>query len=340
MSLQARLVASWYRPHLAWTTLALTPFALVYGALVSARRALYRLGVFSSAKPELPVVVVGNITVGGTGKTPVVLALAESLLARGFRPGVVSRGYGRARRDAQVVTPETPARESGDEPLLIARRGWPVAVAARRIAAAELLQRVHPECDVIIADDGLQHYALRRDVEVAVIDGARSLGNRWLVPAGPLREPVRRLREVDAVIVNGADERSEFHWHARTFVVRLTPEAFVSVAEPSRSLPVTAFAGRKAHALAAIGHPQRFFAMLRTLGVDPLTHSFPDHYAFTPGDLPHGAELILMTEKDAVKCIEFADARCWFLRVACELDAGLVDAVAARMRDRGAPARR
>lgn len=326
------LVGHWYRSHLTPLTAALTPLAWMFGIVVSARRALYRAGLLRSDGVPVPVVVVGNITAGGAGKTPVVIALAQALAARGFHPGVVSRGYGRTSPEATVVDASSPVREVGDEPLLMAQRGLRVAVGARRTEAARALLHAHKGCDVIIADDGLQHYALARDVEIAVIDGARGLGNRRLLPAGPLRETPARLSSVDAIVVNEPVEGVQTRFHASTFAVHVVAREFINVADASRTAALNAFAGQRVHAIAGIAHPARFFATLRALGAEPVTHAFPDHRTFTRDDLPEEASVILMTEKDAVKCAAFADARCWFLRIDAAVDQGLVDLVVARVR--------
>lgn len=333
MTLRERIVASWYRPHLTLLTAALAPLAILFGAIVQLRRAAYRLGWRRGEALPVPVIVVGNLTVGGTGKTPLVLALAEALRARGFHPGIVSRGFGRAGSDPALVHADDLAQETGDESLLMARRGWPVAVAARRVDAARAILHHHKSCDILIADDGLQHYALPRDVEIAVVDGTRGFGNRWLLPAGPLREPVSRLRAVDAVVINDAPDRVESHLHPHVFSVRMVPQVFINVADPTRTATLDAFAGTKAHALAAIGHPERFFQALRALRIDAVTRSYPDHHALTAQDLAKDAVVILMTEKDAVKCAGFADARCWYLRMETELDIRLIDHVAARLEE-------
>ena len=305
--------------------LLLSPFALVFRLGVALRRALYRARILPQWKARVPVIVVGNVSVGGTGKTPVVLAILELLQARGWNPGVVARGYGRVpRREADplgvvrvypdVATPEL----FGDEPVLIARRARvPVFVGPDRPAAARALLEAHREVDVLVSDDGLQHYALARDVEIAVVDAERRFGNGLPLPAGPLREPVSRLREVDAVVVNGGDDDSIPA--ARRFAMRLGGERFAMVSG-NREATVQEFLaiarGRNVAAIAGIGNPGRFFDHLARLGVPARNIAFPDHHAFQPSELRlPGAELVVMTEKDAVKCAAFADARMWLMRV-------------------------
>lgn len=337
MNFADRINAAWYRPHLTPVTALLLPFAWAYAGMTGLRRILYRAGMLRATKLPLPVVVVGNIAVGGTGKTPLVMALADALNARGWRPGVVSRGYGgsltRLRSAALVVTSYTDPRLVGDEPLVMARAGIAVAVGRDRVAAAKSLCTAHPEIDVIIADDGLQHYALLRDVEIAVFDAQRGLGNGYRLPAGPLREDIARLRTVNAVVITqGARDGTEAVLSAiflpatvRAFVQTLEPGLFRRVNTPDVRAAATRFVARRVHALAGIGHPERFFATLAALKIDAIAHSFPDHYWFTAADLAFpDAEVILMTEKDAVKCESFADARCWYLPVRARVDSALI----------------
>lgn len=322
------LDGEWQR--LGGGALLLFPLAMLFAAGVAIRRRLYRWGWLKGWRAPVPVIVVGNITAGGSGKTPLVVALVELLRAAGRHPGVVSRGYGRVPpTDADplgvvrvlpgVATPE----HFGDEPVLIARRtGAPVYVSPDRPAAARALLAAHPETDVILSDDGLQHYALARDVEIAVVDGERGFGNRLPLPAGPLREPVSRLASVDAVVVNGGGDPGVPA--VNTFAMRLGRESFVSLGgeEMAPADFASAARGRRIAAVAGIGNPSRFFSHLERLGIAAERHAFPDHHPFQPDDLrlPH-AEVIVMTEKDAVKCAGFADARMWFLRVDAALPA-------------------
>jgi tetraacyldisaccharide 4'-kinase len=270
-------------------------------------------------------VVVGNISVGGTGKTPLVISIVELLRAHGWRPGVVARGYGRVPPREQdplgvvrvlpdVATPE----HFGDEPVLIARRSRvPVYISPDRVAATRALLAADPEVNVIVADDGLQHYALARDVEIGVVDGERRFGNGLPLPAGPLREPVARLAEVDAVVVNGASDVTLPA--VPRFTMRYGGEGFVSLANGAERSPAQlamALRGVRVAAIAGIGHPQRFFDHLESFGIRAAPHAFPDHHLYHARDLRlPGAEAILMTEKDAVKCAGIADSRMWFMRV-------------------------
>ena len=340
MSLTSRLVDAWYAPRLSVLTASLVPAALAFGAVASARRTLYGAGVLRAERLPVPVVVVGNVTVGGSGKTPLVAALTRELSLRGWHPGIVSRGHGRAESGAppRVVAPDDDAAAVGDEPLLLARTGVPVAVGRDRVAAARALLAAHPDCDVIVADDGLQHYRLARDAELVVVDAARGLGNGWRLPAGPLREPATRLDEVDAIVAlvtAGAPAPSIV---PNAWRMTLEGDTFVRVADRSQSQPASAFAGPGVHAVAGIGNPERFFAQLRSLGIAATGHPFSDHHRFVPDDLAlPGARAVLMTEKDAVKCESFADERSWFLPVRAHIDPALVSRVEEVVRGSEAP---
>jgi tetraacyldisaccharide 4'-kinase len=305
------------------------PLTLAFAVVVAIRRALYRWRILPSWRARVPVIVVGNISVGGTGKTPLVIAIVELLRRHGFNPGVVARGYGRVpRREHDPlgvvrVYPELATPEHfGDEPVLISRRAnVPVFVSPDRAAAARSLLEVHPEVDVVVSDDGLQHYALARDVEIAVIDGERLHGNGLMLPSGPLREPVSRLKSVDGIVVNVGIEGAiggEAPGPPR-FAMRLANERFVALAGGDEREPgdfVLAVRGRSVASVAGIGNPARFHDHLARLGIHARRHDFPDHHPYQPADLKlRGAEVIVMTEKDAVKCAAFADERLWFLRI-------------------------
>jgi tetraacyldisaccharide 4'-kinase len=305
-ALHAWLQRVWYAD--ARTGLLLQPFSWLYGALVRLRHELYRRGWLRAVDAGRPVVVVGNLSAGGTGKTPLTLWLAAELQAMGLRPGVVLRGYGGSARSARLVSPDSPVEEVGDEALLLARRSaCPVAIGADRVAAAR--QLVNRDVEVIIADDGLQHLRLKRAVEIVVIDGERRFGNRRLLPAGPLREPLTRLVEVDLLVVNGDPvEHTEIR-------MALAAEIAISLIGGSRRA-LEHFAPGPVHALAAIGNPRRFFRMLEAHRLRVIPHALPDHQRLTRADLEFGDSLpVLMTEKDAVKCESFADQRHWFVPV-------------------------
>lgn len=309
------LEKQWYKIS-PWL-LALLPLSALFWVLSSLRRMAFRLGWLHVERLPVPVVVVGNISVGGTGKTPLVLWLAEWLRQQGFSPGIVSRGYGGYSAEPQPVEPDGDSARSGDEPLLLARQSHcPVWTGRDRAAVGRALLLAHPECDVLISDDGLQHYRLARDVEIAVVDGGRLFGNGFLLPAGPLREGMRRLRKVNAVVVNGGVESfdgAHFRMNLKGDVLRNLCTGATAHAHE--------FQGKKVHALAGIGNPQRFFEQLQGLGLKFERHPFPDHHAYRPEDLNWpDADTVMMTEKDAVKCGVFADARYWVLPVKAELD--------------------
>ena len=327
VTLEERLVVDWYAPRLTPLTAALTPLAGLFALATAVRRSLYRARVLTAERVGVPVIVVGNITVGGSGKTPLVAALAHALAARGRKPGIVSRGYGgSASRGAPLlVRPDTDPLLAGDEPVLLARTGFPVAVARDRVAAARALLDAHPDRDVIIADDGLQHYALARDFEIAVIDAARGFGNGWRLPAGPLRESPSRLDAVDAVVVLAGDVRAARAARAGAVAMTLAGSLFHRVDVPDVVAEAASLKGDRVHAVAGIGDPQRFFARLAALGIDAVAHAFADHHRFVAADIAlPDARAILMTEKDAVKCRAFADERCWYLPVRADVDPALV----------------
>lgn len=307
----------------------LLPLAALFALLSGLRRRLFRLGALRTERLPVPVVIVGNIAVGGSGKTPVVDWLVEILRAAGFRPGVVSRGYGGRVETVALVPADGDPAYYGDEPILLARlTGCPLAVGADRPAAARALLSAHPECDVIISDDGMQHYRLGRDVEIAVLDEA-TLGNRWSMPAGPLREGVSRLREVDVVIAHGAlsSAMGEALAGRPVFAMHLEGDRFCRL-DDSETCPPEAFRGRRVHAIAGIGRPERFFAQLRAMGLDVVPHPFPDHHRFTAGDLVFApGEPKVMTSKDAVKCASFATPDAWEFPVRAHIAPGAAERI-------------
>ena len=292
------------------------------------RRRDFHSGRRSGARAGVPVIVVGNLTVGGAGKTPLVLALVAALRVRGWRPGVISRGYGGSSRGPERVLSGVDPARVGDEPALIAQRsGAPVAIARKRIEAADLLV-ASGEVDVLIADDGLQHYALARDLEVLVIDGRRRFGNGWVLPAGPLREQADRAADCDFAVVNGGEPQGD------EIPMRLVLREAVAL-DGSAARPVTDFAGQRVHAVAGIGDPSRFFAALSGQGIEVVPHPFPDHHAFRAVDLRFSEVLpILMTEKDAVKCRHWAASERYAVPVDAMLPESFFDAIDARLRAR------
>ncbi|MES2757547.1 MAG: tetraacyldisaccharide 4'-kinase [Pseudomonadota bacterium] len=334
-SLESILARAWLkRGALAC---ALWPLSLLFRALSSLRAALFRAGLLQSHKLPVPVVVVGNIFIGGTGKTPLTIWLAETLRAAGFTPGIISRGHGSAGSAPRAVTDDSLAADVGDEPLLMARRtGCPVMVGRDRPAAGRALLAAHPLVDVIISDDGLQHYALRRDIEIVLFDG-RGAGNGWLLPAGPLREPVSRRR--DFTIVNAAQITPELAAGVggAPFRMLLAGTLAEPLAARGQRRPLSALAGKRIVAAAGIGNPGRFFAMLRAQGLSFDALALPDHHDFL--DQPFArvdADIILITEKDAVKCGQIEnlknDPRLWVVPVTAQLDGALAQQIVEKCR--------
>lgn len=281
---------------MAW---GLWPLSLLYGLLVAVRRALYQAGIFKSSHPGVPVIVVGNVIAGGAGKTPVVMAVLQHLQAQGWHPGVVSRGYGRSTRDNRIALAGSPPHLVGDEPALIARSCQvPVAVAAKRSEAAQLLLSEYPDTNVIVCDDGLQHWALQRDIEICVFN-EHGIGNGFLLPAGPLREAWPRATDVDIVLYAGPAPQGG---NAPRFAVQRQLADFAVRADGSR-VPLTRLHGTPLWALAAIARPEDFFALLQAKGlVLAETLALPDHFDFDSWKRPpHKGYSLICTEKDAVK---------------------------------------
>ncbi|HAT31596.1 MAG TPA: tetraacyldisaccharide 4'-kinase [Janthinobacterium sp.] len=338
--LEATLTRNWLRR--GPLACALWPLSLLFGALSGARARLYRAGLLRSTRLPVPVVVVGNIFIGGTGKTPLTIWLAQALRQAGFTPGVISRGHGSADRLPRPVRADSSAQQVGDEPLLIARRALcPVMVGRDRAAAGRALLAAHPEVDVLIADDGLQHYALQRDVEIVLFDG-RGAGNGWLLPAGPLREPRTRAR--DFTVVNTAQLSPALQARVAgpdgaATRMELVGEFAERLADRAERLPLAALAGRRLVAAAGIGNPGRFFSMLAAHGLRFVELPLPDHHDFL--DQPFAAvdaDLILMTEKDAVKCAQIEhikdDPRLWVVPVTARIDAALAQRIVEKCRGR------
>ena len=335
MRLDAFFQRLWYSQSAPWLVRLLTPLAWLFGAVAAARRVAYRSGLFRKVRVSRPVIVIGNITVGGVGKTPLTIWLASQIAARGIPVGIVLRGYGgQPATQPRVVTPDSAAAEVGDEAVLLALRTGAIVVVGRdRAAAAQCA--IARGAQIVIADDGLQHYRLARDCEIAVIDERRGLGNARLLPAGPLREPRSRLQEVDLVVWTrrtSAAERS-----ATTSTQSVTAMARIAAATSLTSgetRPLAAFRGTPIHAIAAIGSPQGFFDALAAAGLTVDGRALPDHAALTPADTQFADDApVLMTEKDAVKCRSFADSRLWAVRLDLELsaaDAATVNAIVDR----------
>jgi tetraacyldisaccharide 4'-kinase len=310
LNLADRLTAAWYAGHPA--LILLRPLEWLYRRVVQGKRRAFLAGEGDIYRAPVPVLVVGNVTVGGTGKTPMILWLIEHCRARGLRVGVVSRGYGATPPQLPWrVRAEDPASHAGDEPLLIVQRsGVPLVIDPQRARAVQALLE-QESLDLILSDDGLQHYRLARDIELVLIDAARGLGNRRCLPAGPLREPAERLTEVDAVLRNGAGEDDE-----EGYALQLQPTALVNLRSGERVALEHFAPGQQVHAVAGIGNPQRFFNTLEALNWRPIAHPFADHASYSSEALQFSPALpLLMTEKDAVKCRAFAAADWWYLAV-------------------------
>lgn len=294
--------------------LLLLPLSWLYKFVIFIRRLCYQSGLIPVNQINVPVIIVGNITVGGTGKTPLVIWLAEYFKEKGFKPGIVSRGYGgKLSGKTQQVRPDSDPRLVGDEPVLIAKRtSCPVAVAVKRRKAAEELIE-YCDCDLILCDDGMQHYSLGRDIEIAVIDGQRRFGNGLCLPAGPLREPVSRLDTVDFVVSKFVAGRHEYK-------MEYSYGDLISLTQPSKTTPISSFADESVHVIAGIGNPNRYFSYFRNNKIKLIMHEFPDHHAFTADDINFNDGLpVVMTEKDAVKCTAFATQQHWYLPISASL---------------------
>jgi tetraacyldisaccharide 4'-kinase len=316
---QPLLEKIWYGRSMLKTVLR--PVSLVYQAAAITKRYLYCSHFLKSTRFDVPVIIVGNITVGGTGKTPFCIALCEHLKILGYKPGLVSRGYGgRAKSWPQTVTVDSDPSLVGDEPvLLVQRTQCPMVVASDRVAAVQQLLEQY-DCDVVISDDGLQHYRLARDVELILLDNTRLVGNGLCLPAGPLREPVSRLQSADLIIKNGSSQ------------MQIVPGDMYALLSPQQTIQPSDVIGKRVCAMAGIGNPQRFFNTLSELGFKFTPHIFADHYAYTRQNL-HGidADIILMTEKDAVKCVAIADERCYVLPINACLSETVLSAIMANL---------
>lgn len=323
--LEQTLLRLWQRR--SWFAYLNWPWSRLFGYLLERRRQAFQTGARQVSRLPVPVIVVGNIYLGGTGKTPLVIYLVQQLRAAGWRPGVISRGYGSAAATPQLLTPNSLAQECGDEPVLIQQRtGVAVAVGRERGAAARLLLAQDPEINIIISDDGLQHYALARDIECLVFDG-RGLGNGWLLPAGPLREPATRQRDFTIVNSQNGQIPDSLRQASNCHVMSLQLGAAYALANPTQRRELTDFATQKNMlAMAGIGHPERFFNSLRAVGLQFSQQALADHYQFNPESLrKFAADVILITEKDAVKCRAIPalrdDLRIWVVPVEAHLPA-------------------
>lgn len=310
--------AIWYEGH--WAGYLLWPLSQLFWLVVALRRWCYQQGYLRTQTLAVPVVIVGNLTVGGTGKTPLIIYLTEVLRQAGFKPGIISRGYGgKAATWPQLVHADSDPALVGDETVLLARRtACPLAVGPLRAETGRFLLQQH-DCDILLSDDGLQHYALARTLEIVVIDGERRFGNGWCLPAGPLREPLSRLPSVDMCLVNGGIKQSG------EYAMQVQPMAAVNLLT-GELRALHAFQQSPCHALAGIGNPQRFFAVLSAAALQFTAQVFPDHYAFSAADVLFADDLpVLMTEKDAVKCSTFAHAQLWYIPIKVQVETGFAE---------------
>ena len=321
-SLRRVIENSWYVSNPV-VTLLLLPLSVLYGVFMFSRYWLWRFKPIE--KLPVPVIVVGNLTVGGTGKTPVVMALCDHLQQRGYHPGVIARGYlGRAKKWPKVVSATSSAREVGDEAVLIAQScHCPVMAGPRRVRCAKKLISEF-NCNVLVSDDGLQHLALDRDLEIALVDGQRRFGNGLFLPAGPLRERMSRLSTVDIVVVTEGKPLGLLN----EFSMQLLPVTATNLKNPQEHRALQYFIQYPVHAVAGIGNNQRFFNLLKSLGLRIIEHAFPDHFAYQAENLDFKDQLpVLMTEKDAVKCREFAVDRFWMVTIEAVLSKDFYNSV-------------
>lgn len=320
------LVNSWYKPQpIRWL---LSPLSLLYRIVITLRKALYKAGIFKQTKLTVPVIIVGNISVGGTGKTPFVIWLAMQLQQAGFKPGIISRGYGgKAETYPQSVTPDSDPRIVGDEPIIITRQtACPMVVSPNRVEAGQQLLQQH-DCDIIISDDGLQHYALGRDIEIIVVDGQRLFGNQYCLPAGPLREPLSRLNDIDFVVHNTPRDTAAYGMH-------LQQGQAINLPDPTLTKPLAEFNAQTVHAIAGIGNPNRFFDQLSKQGLTLTPHPFADHHPYQANDLQFNDDKpILMTEKDAVKCTHFAHKNMWYIPIEASISGKLAPLIIEKLRN-------
>ncbi|WP_162197755.1 tetraacyldisaccharide 4'-kinase [Candidatus Methylopumilus planktonicus] len=309
-------------------SLFLLPLSAIYLLISFTRKYLYRFNLLKSFKMQVPVIVIGNITSGGTGKTPLVIHLANELKKNGYYPGVISRGYGSKRNGVSEVNKKSDVENIGDEPILIHKHTHlPVFIAKDRVLAAKTLIKKYKKIDVILSDDGMQHYRLRRDMEILVIDGTRRFGNGYLLPAGPLREPKRKLKAVDAIVCNEKKviDGSYLMKYKSYFLINL---------KTKKKIPLNKLRLKNLHAVAGIGNPDRFFNYLKALGLVFDSSSYKDHYRFTKKDFKTMSDKnIIMTEKDAIKCEKFAKDNFWYLPVVAEIDSRFTDLILNKMKN-------
>lgn len=317
----------WYRDM--YVSSMMVPLSMLYDDVMRVRKFLYRINILKKTRLSVPVIVVGNITVGGTGKTPLTLWLAEYLVQQGYKPGIITRGYGGVSEVwPQKVGAFSQPQQVGDEAVLLATNSKvPVYVGPDRVASGKMLLE-QTDCDVIISDDGLQHYALERDIEIAVIDGQRRFGNQYTLPCGPLREPISRLNHVDLIVVNGNPQE------ANELSMQIQGNQLVNL-KTHEQIALKTFHNKSCHVIAGIGNPQRFFDHLSSQGILIDAHAFQDHHVFTVEDIQFGDEKpVLMTEKDAVKCFNFASDKHWYLPVNAKPEPLFIDKLSTLIKEK------
>jgi len=309
-------------------SLLLLPFSVVFLLIYFVRKIFYRFNFLRSFKLKIPVIVVGNITSGGTGKTPLIIYLANELKKNGYRPGIISRGFGSKSAGAIEVSQKIDVADVGDEPMLIQKHTHlPVFVSKDRVSAAKALFKKYKKTDVILSDDGIQHYRLKRDIEVLVIDGTREFGNGYLLPAGPLREFSSKLKTVDAIVCNHKKVigGSYLMKYKGNFLINL---------KTNKKIHLNNLRLKNIHAIAGIGNPNRFFDYLKTFNIEFNSSVFEDHYRFSKKDFRNiNDKNIIMTEKDAVKCQKFSRKNFWYLPVTAEVDSKFIDVILKKLRD-------
>lgn len=323
----------WYKPKKTYLAYLLMPLAGLY-ALISYIRYLVYTNWRKPYPNRIPVIVIGNITLGGVGKTPLVVALYQYLLKKGYKPAIISRGYGRQTKNNLIVREGASSQQVGDEPLMLYQMlHAPIVIANKRIEAMDLVYKAFPSVDIVLSDDGLQHYQLQRDIEIAVIDAKRQLGNGLVIPAGPLRERPKRLERVDFIIYNGNDSKKErLSNHVPIFEMTLKPTELINLLTDEKQ-QVSDLIAKKVYAVAGIGNPERFFATLKRLGYEIIEKTFPDHHQYQKKDLSFDLPLpIIMTEKDAVKCRNIVDEKSWYLKVETDIDGQFFEALTAKLK--------
>lgn len=321
------LTRFWYRDSLSFLMLPLLPFSWLFHLCVKVRKSFYDFGIFKRYHFEVPVIVVGNITAGGTGKTPFVIWLANFLKTQGYRPGIVSRGVGgKKHKLPHWVDANDTAEVVGDEALLLMKNtACPVVLCKDRVAAVRTLLQ-GTKCNVVLSDDGLQHYRLGRALEIALIDGVRRFGNHCMLPAGPLREKPARLKTVDFVLENRDESLNDMSMvYQPSHLIALNKRV---------QIPMSDFSNKKVHAVAGIGHPQRFFDLLKKEGFECIVHVFPDHAHYQQQDFDFKDNLpIIMTEKDAVKCVHFAKENYWYLPITVKISLTFQNALLTKLKN-------